>query len=141
MNSQDIVQQLISSVVSDPTLLNNLAEHPYSTVRDATGLEEVTQDQVSQAVTGVSMLANGQELDFGSLASIASQLLADNGGSAHSLAESLLGAQGPTPSQDDMISNLANVMFGQGIAGVDLSDGFGLDDVIGLAGAFLKGGK
>ena len=149
MASQDIVQQLVNSVVSNPSLMNNLAEHPYSTVREATGQEEVSRDDVSQALAAFSALANGQQVDFGNLASIASSLLADNGGSAHAMAQSLFGApiaesQSTATQADpisDMLGNLANVAFGKGVAGIDLSDGFGLDDVIGIAGAILGGKK
>ncbi len=149
MASQDIVQQLVNSVVSNPSLMNNLAEHPYSTVREATGQEEVSRDDVSQALAAFSALANGQQVDFGNLASIASSLLADNGGSAHAMAQSLFGApiaesQSTATQADpisDMLGNLANVAFGKGVAGIDLSDGLGLDDVIGIAGAILGGKK
>ena len=149
MASQDIVQQLVSSVVANPELMGNLAEHPYSTVSQATGGGEVSRDEVSQALAAVSALAGGQQIDFSNLASIASNLLADNGGSAHALAQSLFGeplavSQSTETTADPisaMIGNLANVAFGKGVAGVDLSDGFGLDDVIGLAGAFLGGKK
>lgn len=137
MNTQDIVQQLIDSATSNPDLFSNIAEHPYSTIRDTTGLEEVSQDQVSEALTAFSALAGGEQIDFGNLASLAAQLLADNNGSAHALASSLFGAQAQTPPQTDMLSNLANVVFGNGIAGVDLSDGFGLDDAMGIANALF----
>ena len=93
MASQDIVQQLVNSVVSNPDLMNNLAEHPYSTVREATGQEEVSRDDVSQALAAFSALANGQSIDFGNLAAMASSMLADNGGSAHAMAQSLFGSQ------------------------------------------------
>ena len=147
MASQDIVQQLVGSVLSDPNLMNNLASHPYSTIRDATGQEDVSRDEVSEALAAFSTLANGQSIDFGGLSGLAASMLADNGGSAHAMAESLFGiplAESQSPDTDadpiaDMLGNLANVTFGQGIAGVDLSDGIGLDDVMGFAGAILGG--
>lgn len=149
MASQDIVQQLVNSVVSNPDLMGNLVEHPYSTVSQATGQEEVSRDEVSEVLAALSTLGSGQQIDFGNLAQIASSLLADNGGSAHAMAQSLFGAplaesQSTATEADpigDMIGNLANVAFGNGFAGVDLSDGFGLDDAIGLAGAFFGGKK
>ena len=147
MASQDIVQQLVGSVLSDPNLMNNLASHPYSTIRDATGQEDVSRDEVSEALAAFSTLANGQQIDFGDLSSLAASMLADNGGSAHAMAQSLFGmplaeSQSTATAADpiaDMLGNLANVTFGQGIAGVDLSDGIGLDDVIGVAGAIFGG--
>ena len=138
MANQDIVQQLISSVVSNPDLFSNLVEHPYSAIRQATGAEEVSREEASQAVAAVSLLGNGQQVDFSNLAEIASSFLAQNDGSVHSMASALLSEESNlTPSPTDIIANLANVNFAKGFAGVDLSDGFGLDDVIGLAGAIL----
>lgn len=147
MASQDIVQQLVGSVLSNPDLMNNLAEHPYSTVSEVTGQEEVTRDEVSEALAAFSALASGQQVDFGNLASIAQTMLGDYGGSAHSMAQGLFGApiaesQSTATTADpvaDMLANLAKVDFSKGIAGVDLSDGLGLDDVIGFAGAVLGG--
>lgn len=147
MASQDIVQQLVGSVLSNPDLMNNLASHPYSTVSQVTGQEEVSRDEVSEALAAFSTLANGQQVDFGSLSGLAASLLADNGGSAHTMAQSLFGvplaeSQSTATAADpiaDMLGNLANVTFGHGIAGVDLSDGIGLDDVMGVAGAIFSG--
>ena len=147
MASQDIVQQLVGSVLSDPNLMNNLASHPYSTIREETCREEVSRDEVSEVLAAFSQLANGQVIDFGNLSGLASGMLADNGGSAHAMAQSLFGiplaeSQSTATEADpisDMLGNLANVSFGNGIAGIDLSDGFGLDDVIGIAGAILGG--
>ena len=149
MASQDLVQQLVNSVVSNPQLMGNLAEHPYSTVSQVTGQEEVSRDEVSEALAALSTLAGGQQIDFGNLASLAASLLADNGGSAHTMAQSLFGeplavSQSTATEADpiaDMMGNLANVAFGQGFARVDLSDGFGLDDALGIAGALLGGKK
>lgn len=149
MASQDIVQQLVGSVLSNPELMNNLADHPYSTVAEVTGQpkEEVTRDEVSQALAAFSALASGQQVDFGSLASMAESLLSEYGGSAHSMAQGLFGApiaesqSTATPADPigDMLATLAKVDFSKGMAGIDLSDGLGLDDVIGFAGAILGG--
>ncbi len=151
MASQDLVQQLVGSVLSNPDLMNNLAEHPYSAVSEATGVakEDLTRDDVSQALAAFSALAGGQQIDFGNLASMAESLLGQYGGSAHSMAQGLFGApiaesQSTATAADpisDMLANLANVNFGSGIAGIDLSDGFGLDDALGIAGAIFGGKK
>lgn len=142
MASQDIVQQLVNSVVSNPDLFDSLVQHPYSTVREATGKEEVSRDEVSQALAAVSLLGSGKPVDFGSLSDIASQLLAQNDGSAHAMAQSLLSEQSSlTPNPMDLIANLAKVDFSKGMAGVDLSDGLGIDDVIGFATSLLGGKK
>ena len=145
MASQDLVQQLVGSVLSNPSLMNTLAEHPYSAVREATGKEEVSRDEVSEALAAFAALAGGQQVDFGNLASIAASMLADNGGSAHTMAQSLFGqqiAESASASKNDpvadMLGTLAQVTFGGKKAGIDLSDGIGLDDVIGIAGMLLS---
>ena len=107
-----------------------------------TGAEEVSKEEASEAVAAVSLLGNGKPLDFGNLAEIASILLSENGNSVHTMAENLLGEESTaTPSPADLIATLANVNFEKGLAGIDLSDGFGLDDVLGIAGALLGGKK
>ena len=143
MDIQDLVKMLVGTVGENPDLLGSLMQHPYSTIGNLTNNENVSSEEASQAVTAMAALASGQPVDFGSLASVASQLLAGNGGSAHSLAASLLGSAAPTGVDvsngvsADIISNLAGAVFSGGVAGVDLSDGIGLDDLMGLAGFFL----
>ena len=138
MANQDIVQQLISSVVSNPDLFSSLVQHPYSTMRDVTGAEEISKEEASQAVAAVSLLGSGQSVDFGNLGEIASLLLSKNNGSVHEMAANLLSEESAaTPSPADLIANLANVNFEKGLAGVDLTNGIGLDDVIGFATGLL----
>ena len=151
--SEAILQQVINSVVSDPSLLTNMIEHPYSTVGNITNNNNVSKEEASQVVTAVTQLAGGQSVDFGSLASQASQLLGQNNNSVHSLSSSLLGTllgggQQAAQTQQQavatqgsimtsVLSNLAGVAFGGGQASnkqaIDLSDGFGLDDALGIA--------
>ncbi len=144
MAQQDLIQQALSFFVQNPQMLSGLMEHPYSTVRTATGKDEVSREEVSQVVTAASALAEGQAVDFGNLAAIASGLLSQNGGSAHALASSLLGGSAVSAQNGvsaDVISNLAGVVFGNGMANnknsIDLSDGFGLDDLAVLAKKFF----
>lgn len=146
MDIQDLVQMLVGSASENPDMLSSLMQHPYSTVGNLTDNSNVSSEEASQAVTAMAALAGGQSVDFTNLASVASQLLADNGGSVHSLANSLLGSGAPqgidvsNGISTDIMSNLAGAVFQGGIAGVDLSDGIGLDDVMGFA-KFLMGGK
>lgn len=142
MASQDLIQQLIGSFTSDPDLLSKFIEHPYSVARDVSGNSDVSRDEVSQAVAGLSLLGSGQQVDFSGLADLASKLLSQNDGSAHTMAESLLGAQSSvTPDIAGIMQNLSNVSFEKGIAGVDLSDGFGIDDMMGIAANIFGFGK
>ena len=143
MDIQNLVQMLIGSAEENPDLLGSLMEHPYSTIGNLTDNENVSKAEASQAVTAIAALAGGQSVDFGSLASVASELLAGNGGSVHSLADALLGS-GASVGVDvsngvsaDVLTNLAGAAFSGGIAGVDLSDGIGLDDLMGFAGHLM----
>lgn len=151
MATQDIVQQLLGVVAKNPSILTNLMEHPYSTVAEVTGEDrEISKQEAAEVVTATTALASGREVDFGQLGGIASQLLGQNNNSVHSLASTLLGAalgggqqqqQASSGISADILSNLASVAFSGGRAQsrspIDLSDGFGLDDIIGIAGLFL----
>ena len=147
MDMQALVKMLVGGVEKDPDLLGNLMQHPYSTIGNMTDNNDVSKEEASQAVTAVAALASGQSVDFNSLGSVASQLLAGSDGSVHSLASSLLGSGGQAGVDvsngvsADILSNLAGAAFSGGIAGVDLSDGIGLDDLMGLANHFLGGKK
>ena len=147
MSTQDNVKGLVESIQSNPDFLAHLAQHPYSAMRETTGREDISRDEVSEAMAALATLMGGQSVDFGKIGGVASGMLADNGGSAHSMAESLFGgllggvggqsgAQVGFPS--DILSNLAHIDFAKGMAGVDLSDGLGLDDVVGFAKGMLK---
>lgn len=151
MAIQDIVQQLIGVAGNNPQILASLMEHPYSTVAQVIGEDrEIGKEEAAQVVTATTALASGHPVDFGQLSGVASQLLGQNNNSVHSLAASLLGnvlgggqQQQQQPSvPDSLINNLLGVAFSGNTAqnkqAIDLSDGFGLDDVIGIAGLFLK---
>lgn len=153
MAIQEIVQQVIKAVTSDPNLLSDLVAHPYSTISKLTGIETVSKEQAAETVTATSALASGQSVDFSTLASVAAKLLSKSDNSVHSLASSLLGGsvtQSETgeatvakDAKSTIIDNLVGVVFGKGEAQssgstIDLSDGIGLDDLMGLAGKFLK---
>ena len=147
MDIETMVQQLIGATTQEPSTLGNLLAHPYSTIEEVTGVEEVSKDDASQALTAFSALAAGKTIDFDNLASLASGILAENDNSVHTLANSLLG-DGQDRGIDitngiaeSVMSNLAGVMFSGNTCGVDLSDGIGLDDILGLAGMFLGGSK
>ncbi len=141
MNMQDIVGQIAQQAIQNPQVLTDLMNHPYSSVKQVTGEQEVSRDEVSQVLAGVSGLASGNKVDFANLAGIASQLLAANDGSAHTMATSLLGAQTGDAAQSgvsaDAISNITKMLGAGAIPGVDLSDGLDIKDAIGFVGAML----
>lgn len=151
MATQDIVQQLIQSVLSNPQLLTSLMEHPYSTIGNLTNNNNVSKEEASQVVAATSALAAGQQVDFGNLAGLASQLLGQSNGSVHDLASGLLGgmlgggkASAKNDVTADLLSNLAGVAFGGGKANnaqaTNLASGLDMGSMLGLA-AQLFGGK
>lgn len=132
MNIESVVQQLAGEVAKNPQILTSLLNHPYSTIANATGNDDVTKEEASQVVSAMSQLACGSAVDFGSLASMASGLLGQNNGSVHQLANSLLG---PGSSQGVNVTNgISADLLGNIASAVDLSDGLGLDDLMRVAG-------
>lgn len=135
MDIQMVLQQVLGAAAKNPDLLTNLVAHPYSTIGNITGNENVSKEEASQVVAATSQLAAGQAVDFGNLATFASGLLANNGGSVHNLANAILGS-GSTKGVDisqgvptDMLASMAKA--------VNLTNGIGLDDILGIAGVFL----
>ena len=138
MNIESVVQLLAGQVAQNPQMLTSLLNHPYSTIGNATNNDNVSKEEASQVVAAMSQLAGGQSVDFSGLAAMASGLLGQNNNSVHALANSLLGSgstQGVNISNGfDPAKLAANIA-----AGVDLSDGLGLDDLFRVAGKFLGG--
>ena len=138
MNIESVVQLLAGEVAKNPQMLTSLLNHPYSTIGNATNNNNVSKEEASQVVAAMSQLAGGNSVDFGGLAAMASGLLGQNNNSVHALANSLLGSgstQGVNVSNGlDAAKIAANIA-----AGVDLSDGLGLDDLFRVAGKFLGG--
>lgn len=152
MQTQDLIGMFAQSVMKNPDILTSLMNHPYSTVAQVSGKDkqDVSKEEVSQVLAGVSGLASGQQVDFGNLSDLASTLLAQNNGSAHAMASSLLGNQltpavvaneaasvQAQPANAAAVANIAQLFGAGAIPGLDLSDGFDMKDVIGLAAHFL----
>ena len=145
MDIQQIIQMLIGQTQQNPATLTNLMEHPYSTIHNVTGIETVSSAQASQAVTAMSTLAAGNNIDFNNLANMASLLMGQNNNSVHTLANSILGAgtshginvtNGVSPN---MLANLAGATMSGSTMGVNLNDGLDLGDLLSIAGLFLGG--
>lgn len=132
MDVANVAQDLFKMVQDNPEMLQKLAAHPYSTTADACGIQgQISKQDMSQVVTLLASMLGGSAAGKGAatsggtdaLVSMASQLLGSNGDSVHALAKALLGG---------MASGA-----GKGGKGIDLSDGIGLDDVLGLASKLL----
>lgn len=148
-STEEIVQQLIGSILSDPQSAQTIVEHPYSAVRQVTGKEEVSKNEVSQVISMLGALAGGKTFETSVVEQKAAEELAANNNSVHQMASSIFGsllgggtataAAAPAAQQSnlsmDILSNLANVAFSSGKAGskINLSDGIGIDDILGIA--------
>jgi hypothetical protein len=165
MANVDIASTLIQFLASNPELITQFLNHPYSTTQQATGAsQQLSQTDMSEVVTAAAAMSTGQNVDMSNLAGVASTLLAQNGGSVHALTNALFGtpqqavqiqqqqaASGAQSSGLDLgtLVGLAGALMGTGAAVsaakkkktgadlVDLSDGFDVKDVIGLASLFL----
>ena len=164
MANVDIASTLVQFLASNPELITQFLNHPYSTTQQATGApQQLSQTDMSEVVTAAAAMSTGQNVDMSNLAGVASTLLAQNGGSVHALTNALFGtpqqavqiqqqaASGAQSSGLDLgtLVGLAGALMGTGAAVsaakkkktgadlVDLSDGFDVKDVIGLASLFL----
>ena len=164
MANVDIASTLIKFLASNPELITQFLNHPYSTTQQATGAsQQLSQTDMSEVVTAAAAMSTGQNVDMSNLAGVASTLLAQNGGSVHQLTNALFGtSQQAAQIQQEQASTaqssglnlgtlvgLAGALMGTGAAVsaakkkktgadlVDLSDGFDVKDAIGLASLFL----
>jgi hypothetical protein len=169
MANVDIASTLIKFLASNPELITQFLNHPYSTTQQATGAsQQLSQTDMSEVVTAAAAMSTGQNVDMSNLAGVASTLLAQNGGRVPQLTNALFG----TPQQAVQIQQeqatsgvqssgldlgtlvgLAGALMGTGAAVsaakkkktgadlVDLSDGFDVKDAIGLASLFLANKK
>ena len=169
MANSDIASSLISYLASNPNLISQFVNHPYSTTQQVAGSnEQLSQEDMSEIVTAAAALSTGKNVDLSNLSEVAATLLSQNGNSVHTLTSSLFGGSAqtqapstPAPSTTQASSgldlgtliNLAGALSGSSAAsstasssaakkkktGFDLSDGFDSNDVIGLASLFLSG--
>ena len=160
MANTDIATTLVKFLASNPQLITQFLNHPYSTTQQATGSNvQLSQTDMSEVVTAAAAMSTGNNVDFSNLSSVAAQLLSQNGNSVHQLTNALFGtaqqaqAVQASPAATAQASglnlgtlvNLAGALMGssspkpQNTAAslVDLSDGFDVKDAIGLASLFL----
>lgn len=92
MDVQSAASQLIKALGSNPDLISQFAQHPYSTTAQVTGSDEtISQKDMSRIITQVASQASGQKLDTAGTKDLASALMGQSGGSVHALASSLFG--------------------------------------------------
>jgi hypothetical protein len=149
MANVDIAKTLMGFLGSNPQMLTQFLDHPYSTTQQATGADErLSQEDMSQVVTAMAGMAGGKTADMSGLAGLAAGLLTANGGSVHSMVNSLFGSSSQPAVQQQAASasgvdlgalmKLAGGIDMAKLAGsVDLSDGLGMDDVMNAAGALF----
>ena len=160
MANTDLATTLVKFLASNPQLITQFLNHPYSTTQQATGSNvQLSQTDMSEVVTAAAAMSTGNNVDFSNLSSVAAQLLSQNGNSVHQLTNALFGtaqqaqatqAAGGQSSGLNLgtLVNLAGALMGAsspkpqtGASLVDLSDGFDVKDAIGLASLFLANKK
>ena len=157
-SNTEIAQILIEALKANPDLVETFLEHPYTAVQEATGAEEkLDKEDMSEVVTTAAGLASGQDFDMSNIGSLASAFLGVSDNSVHSLVGSLFGGgqtqqQAAAPAVQETNNansglDLGTLVSFAGIAsqlmggsssssagGINLSDGIGLDDIVGLMG-------
>lgn len=100
-----LAEQVVKYLGQHPEMLQQFVDHPYTTVQQATKVEEkLDRTDMSQLLTLAAALAGGQtqsaqSVDPTNLATLAGNLLGQNDNSIHELAGSLFGAQKPQEVQ------------------------------------------
>ena len=100
-----LAEQVVKYLGQHPEMLQQFVDHPYTTVQQATKVEEkLDRTDMSQLLTLAAALAGGQtqsaqSVDPTNLATLAGNLLGQNDNSIHELAGSLFGAQKPQQVQ------------------------------------------
>lgn len=124
MDIQSVAGQLMNALGSNPELVSQLAEHPYSTTAKVTGSDEtISQKDMSRVLASVAAQASGQQLGTSDTKDLASALMSQSGGSVHSLASTLFGggAQATSGASNnggfDMGSLLSSLSGGSNTAG------------------------
>ena len=122
MDIQAAATQLIDYLGKNPELLAQFAKHPYSTTATATGTDEkISKDDMSQIMTQVAAQSTGQKLGSADIATAATNLLSQNGGSIHALAGSLFGgaaSAGANSAASSAAPSMADIIAKSVIGGV-----------------------
>ena len=159
MANIDIASTLVNYLANNPQMITQFLDHPYSTTQQATGSPvQLSQTDMSEVVTAAAAMSTGNNVDFSNLASVAATLLSQNGGSVHTLTNTLFGTPAQAQAQQaaapqstgldlGTLVNLAGALMGgtpatspkpqTGAGLINLSDGIDVKDVIGLASLFL----
>ena len=120
MDIQAAATQLIDYLGKNPDLVAQFAKHPYSTTATATGTDEkISKDDMSQIMTQVAAQSSGQKLGANDIASAATSLLGQSGGSVHALAGSLFGgATSGSTTSSSAAPSMADILAKSVIGGV-----------------------
>lgn len=131
-SKQEIVGQLVDAVQGDSGLASKLAVDPAAVVKGVTGLD-LSGIDLHEVLAAVTSLVRGDKVDFGNLAELAKNMLAEHGDDLMSMLGSLLGGGSEEGKADDKkpAASKAKADAPKG------DDGFGLDDLVDAAGALL----
>ena len=99
MATSDIAQQLVEAAQKDPSLISKLTSDPSSAVKSVTGLD-LSDQEITEAVTCATKLAKGEKVDMGTVASLAADLFSKHGGDLTAIMGSLLGTSDSSEQSD-----------------------------------------
>ena len=122
MDIQSAAAQLVSALASNPGLVSQFAQHPYSTTASVTGSDErISKADMSQVLAQVAAQVSGQQLGASDTANAASQMLDQTGGSVHSLASALFGgatsgSAGAPSTAEILAKSVAGALAARGMA-------------------------
>ena len=110
--------ELLGTLQSNPDLISQFVNHPYSTTAEATGTTgRISKDDMSQILTEVAAQVSGQSLGQADVASAAQTLLGQNGGSVHALTQTLFGGAGQAQAgQGPSVADIAVQSIVGGVA-------------------------
>ena len=138
MDVQSAAAQLISALGSNPDLVSQFAQHPYSTTASVTGTDErISQKDMSRIITQVAAQASGQQLGAGDTKDLASALMSQSGGSVHGLASALFGGGSGAQSQGAGGLDLGGIL---GALGGGSASGSGAPSMTEITAKSIAGG-
>ena len=129
MATTDIAQQLVDAAQKDPNLVSQLTQDPSGAVKSVTGLD-LSSQEITEALTCASKLAKGENVDMGTVASLAADLFSKHGGDLTKIVGALFGGEEQTSATTTQTGT-------QSSAGSE--GGIDLGEVAGLAETLLGG--
>ncbi|MCH3942909.1 MAG: hypothetical protein WAY93_05475 [Atopobiaceae bacterium] len=140
MATTDVAQQLVEAAKNDPNLLSQLTENPSGAVKSVTGLD-LSSQEIAEALTCASKIAKGENVDMGTVASLAADLFSKHGGDLTKIVGALFG--GDQAAASTTTTQTATQSGAGSEGGIDLGEVAGLAETLlgGESGSTTSGKK